>query len=96
MLLIPTLLFAAGPEPQHAQGALASGAEPTLKELRVQLELIDAQQKHAVEAFERGKAQIEAGTLRQGMAASWDRELKAKRAEVEARIKRLEEPEEKP
>ena len=102
ILLLPALLLAAEPrgvlppvESRLRDRDVTPRGEPTLAELQLQLEVIDAQQKHAAEAIERGKSQIEAGTLRGGLATSWRRELEAKRAEIEAKIKKLQEAEKK-
>lgn len=65
--------------------AWAFAAEPTMRELELEIELLKERSARMSAEFERGKLQIEAGTLRQGHAARGMQEL----GDVEGKVKAL-------
>lgn len=72
--------------PGCGQGAQV---EPTLAELGLQAEILKERSARMNAEFERGKLQIEAGTLRQGLAIQGDREVKTEEAALKAKIEEL-------
>lgn len=89
--LMVFLLFFAAPAwgADYTVSSTVFAAEPTLRELELQAEVLKGRGARFNAEFERGKLQVEAGTLRQGMAIQGEREVDIEKKALEAKIEEL-------